>query len=217
MKFYLWISTFFCAPLIFAQSLPKASKLDIPCADSLFQERKLFLKQVEVYEDFTVPDPWAKGRVQFGISFGFNAFFNAPKQYFVTADSTLKQYGKSRGVSGVVSFLVGYKIKPKHSIFLNIPLSDVSDNAAGNIGLFNQKVAGGMGYGYNIDHISIILMVNIMPYERAIEEILAVKKVEQEAYSKFDTSEYPTITACSPSITLGVSYNFLKKYPGMHD
>lgn len=148
--------------------------------------------------------------VQLGLSFGFNYFFNGEQNYYIKQDSTIGVYGKKHGVSGMLSALVGYKIKPKHSVLLNVPLGDLSGSPNQAIGVFNKKVAGGLGYGYTISDLSFIVVVNIFPYDKLAIDIIENKKFEQEPFTVAKLEELPTTTAYSPSITIGVCYNFLK-------
>lgn len=148
--------------------------------------------------------------MQLGLSFGFNYFFNGEEHYYVKQDSTIGSYGKKQGVSGMLSALVGYKLNSKHSVLLNVPLGDLSSSPNQAIGVFNKKVAGGLGYGYNVSDLSFILVVNIFPYDKLALEIVQDKKFEQEPYTVAKLEDMPTTTAYSPSITIGVCYNFLK-------
>lgn len=85
-------------------------------------------------------------------------------------------FGQSRGVSGMLSALIGYSINQKHSIYLNVPLRDFNAGNAAILGVFNRKVAGGIGYGYVVGTISFITVINIYPYEKPALEILEGKK-----------------------------------------
>ena len=172
--------------------------------EALEKRMSLLEKQIEENESSIL------NNMQLGLSFGFNYFFNGEQHYFIKADSTLGVYGKKHGISGMLSALLGYKINERSSILLNVPLGDLSGNANQAIGVFNKKVAGGLGYGYNVGEVSFILVINIFPYEEVALEIIKNKKFEQEPFTVANTQEIPTTTAYSPSITLGVCYNFLK-------
>ncbi len=151
--------------------------------------------------------------LQFGLSFGFNYFTNAAPRYYVQGDSTLGTYGKTRGVSGMLSALLGYKVSDKHSILINIPLGDISGNPNQAIGIFNQRVAGGLGYGYNIDKLSIIGVINVYPYEEVALDVVDGKKYEQEPLTLLDTSNLPKQSNVSPSLTVGICYYLFKPRP----
>ncbi len=148
--------------------------------------------------------------VQIGLSFGFNAYANGPKSYYIQPDSTMGAYGTTRGVTGMLSALIGYKVHPRHTLYLNVPLSDLTNGPSQTIGIFNKKVAGGLGYGYNMGRVSLIAVVNVYPYEDLAYEILKEKKYEQEPYTTVTQENLPTITQISPSVTLGLCYNFIK-------
>ena len=148
--------------------------------------------------------------IQLGLSFGFNYYSNAPKGYYIQADSTIGIFGKTKGYSGMLSALFGYKISPKHSILVNIPLGDLSGNASQSIGVFNKKIAGGLGYGYNIRNLAIIGVINMFPYEELAYEVVSEKKQEGEPYTIIDITNLPKQSKVSPSITVGICYNFLK-------
>lgn len=147
--------------------------------------------------------------VQVGLSFGFNYFLNGQQNYYIKPDSTIGTFGNSQGVSGMLSALLGYRIVEKYSVFLNVPLGDISPNPNQAIGVFNKKVAGGLGYGYNYKDLSLIVVVNIFPYEKLALEILEGQKLDLEPLSVLETEELPTVMAYSPSITVGVCYNLL--------
>jgi hypothetical protein len=147
-------------------------------------------------------------KMQLGISFGFNYYFNGQEQYYIKPDSTIGAYGKKRGVSGMLSALMGYKLSEKSSILLNVPLGDLSGNPNQALGIFNKKVAGGLGYGLNKGDISFIIVLNIFPYEKLALEIVEGKKYEQEPYTVADIENMPQEIAYSPSFTLGVCYHF---------
>lgn len=149
--------------------------------------------------------------VQVGLSFGFNYFLNGEQSYYLKEDSTIGSFGNKQGVSGMLSALLGYRIQHKHSVFLNVPLGDISPNPNQAIGVFNKKVAGGLGYGYNYKDLSIIGVINIFPYKKPALEILQAYKLEGEPLTLVDVNNLPTTMAYSPSLTVGVCYNFLGK------
>ncbi len=164
-------------------------------------QTKAFEKRLKLYEHGTY---W-------GLSLGFNYFFNNPPNYYIKPDSTIGTIGTPKGVSFLVSAIIGYKFNEKHSFIFNVPLGDFTRNSQNAIGLFNQKLAGGLGYGYHISGVSIIAIINVSPYEKLAPELLDGKKIEGNVYSKIDLKDYPTSTAYSPSFTLGMSYNFVGK------
>lgn len=150
-------------------------------------------------------------KFQLGFSFGFNGYINGPKEYYIKKDSTLGGYGSSSGVSGMISALLGYKVKPKHTIYLNIPLSDLSPNENATLGIFNRRIAGGLGYGYSIGSLAIISVINIYPYEEPAFELLEDKKYDQEPLSVAELDSVPMVSKVSPSLTIGVCYNITHK------
>ena len=167
----------------------------------LKNQTKILEKKIKLYEHGTY---W-------GLSLGFNYFLNNPPNYYIKPDSTIGTIGTPKGISFLVSAIVGYKFNEKHSFIFNVPLGDFTRNSENAIGLFNQKLAGGLGYGYHISGVSIIGIINISPYEKLAPELLDGKKIEGDIYSKIDLKDYPTSTAYSPSFTLGMSYYFVGK------
>ena len=165
------------------------------------EHSKTLEKRIKLYEHGTY---W-------GLSLGFNYFLNNHPIYYIKPDSTIGKIGAPKGVSFLISAIVGYKFNEKHSFIFNVPLGDFTRNSENAIGLFNQKLAGGLGYGYHISGVSIIGIINISPYEKMAPELLNRNKIEGEAYSVIDLNNYPTGTAYSPSFTIGMSYNFLGK------
>lgn len=149
-----------------------------------------------------------KNGIFFGIGFGFNYFTSSPPKYYVKNDSTIGEYGNENGLSFILSGFMAYKIKEKHSLIFNVPLGDVTNREEFKIGLFNQKMAGGIGYGRNLGNVSLIFIMNISPYESIERELLAEEKFDMEKYTKIDPRDYPSTTRYSPSFTLGFSYNF---------
>jgi hypothetical protein len=148
-----------------------------------------------------------------GLSFGFNFFFNQAPQYYVKQDSTLGVYGNRRGMSFIISGVLGYKINEKHSILFNVPLQDFTADSQNAIGLFNKRMAGGLGYGMNLQQLTFMAIINISPYERLETDLLEGHKFqEQEVMSRLDLSNLPVSQAYSPSFTIGVSYNFLERF-----
>ncbi len=152
-------------------------------------------------------EQYQKG-VFFGLGFGFNFFINSPPKYFIKPDSTIGSYGESNGVSFILSGFMAYKLDANNSLIFNVPLGDVTNREEFKIGLFNQKMAGGIGYGRNIGNISMILIVNMSPSEYIELDIIQQEKFEEEKYSKVNPSNYPSTTRYSPSFTIGFSYNF---------
>ncbi|MBT8327362.1 MAG: hypothetical protein KJP21_06540 [Bacteroidia bacterium] len=179
----------------------------------MVQELHVRLEELEEKED---SKGLAFNNMQLGLSFGFNYYTNAPKGYFIQADSSIGIFGESKGYSGMLSALLGYKISKKHSILVNIPLGDLSGNASQAIGVFNKKIAGGLGYGYNIQNLSIIGVINMFPYEELAYDVVSDKKYEGEPYTILDISDLPKQSKVSPSLTVGICYNFLKPKNFLH-
>jgi hypothetical protein len=164
-------------------------------------QTKALEKKLKLYEHGTY---W-------GLSLGFKYFLNNPPNYYIKPDSTIGTIGSPKGISFLVSAIVGYKFNEKHSFIFNVPLGDFTRNSQNAIGLFNQKLAGGLGYGYHISGVAVIGIINISPYEKLAPEILGGKKIEGDVYSKLNLKDYPTSAAYSPSFTIGMSYNFVGK------
>jgi hypothetical protein len=149
-----------------------------------------------------------KNGVFFGVGFGFNYFTGSPPKYYVRKDSTIGEYGNQNGLSFILSGFMAYKIREKHSLIFNVPLGDVTNREEFKIGLFNQKMAGGIGYGRNLGNVSLIFIINISPYESIEKELLIDEKFDIEKYTKINPQDYPSVTRYSPSFTIGFSYNF---------
>jgi len=164
-------------------------------------ENKNLIQKLKLYEHGTY---W-------GLSLGFNYFFNNPPSYYLKPDSTIGILGSPNGISFLISGIIGYKFHDRHSFIFNLPLGDFTTNSATAIGLFNQKLAGGLGYGYHISGVSIIAIINISPFQKIAPELLEGKKIEGDIYSRIEANDYPTTTAYSPSFTIGMSYNFIRK------
>lgn len=150
-----------------------------------------------------------KNGVFFGLGFGFNYFLNSPPNYYVASDSSLGKYGNESGISFILSGFIAYKIKEKHSLIFNVPLGDLTNRDEFKIGVFNQKMAGGIGYGRNLGDVSIICIVNISPYDQIEYEVLKDEQFEMAKYTPIDPADYPSSTHYSPSFTVGFSYNFI--------
>ncbi|MCB9261357.1 MAG: hypothetical protein H6607_03120 [Flavobacteriales bacterium] len=150
-----------------------------------------------------------KNGIFLGLGFGFNYFFNNPQSYYVKPDSTLGTYGRTNGMSFILSGFMAYKISEKNSLIFNVPLGDVTNRDEFKIGLFNQKMAGGIGFGRNLGNVSLIGIINISPYEQVEYELIKNEKFEYEKFTKITPDDLPSTTRYSPSITFGFSYNFL--------
>ncbi len=185
----------------FSQNVGDTSSNDIYSEIKILEFR---IHQLEADEN-KVPNELSK--VVFGLSFGFNGYVNGPKSFYIRDDSTLGPFGESKGVSGMLSALLGYSIGRKHSIYLNVPLSDFNFGNNATLGVFNRKVAGGIGYGYVVGSISFIAVVNIYPYEEPALDILEDKKYDQEPLTLAQLDDIPTVSRISPIITIGVCYH----------
>lgn len=150
-----------------------------------------------------------KHGVFFGIGFGFNYFLSSPPNYYLKTDSTIGVYGNESGMSFILSGFMAYKINEKHSLIFNVPLGDITNRDEFKIGLFNQKMAGGIGYGRNLGNVSIIGIINISPYDKIELEVVEDEKFRDGKFSKVDPSDLPSTTYYSPSFTIGFSYNFV--------
>jgi hypothetical protein len=147
--------------------------------------------------------------VFFGLGFGYNYYVNGPYSFYLKPDSSLGRFGKTNGMSFILSGFIAYKISPKHSVIFNVPLGDITNREDYRIGLFNKKIAGGLGYGYNMGNISIVGIVNLSPYESIEYDLVSEEKFEGDRYTMIDIQNYPTSTRYSPSFTFGLSYNFI--------
>ena len=171
---------------------------------------ELYIRIEELENEQAEQNGFSFRNVQLGLSFGFNYYTNGPRGYYIQEDSSIGIYGKSRGYSGMLSALIGYKVSDKHSILVNVPLGDLSGNPNQTIGIFNKKIAGGLGYGYNIQNICIIGVVNMFPYEELAYDVVSNQKQTGEPYTIIDISEKPKESKVSPSVTVGICYNFIK-------
>ena len=192
---------FFCSIYGFSQNIEDSS------SNTLQSEIKILETRIQELESSENKKSNDLSKVVFGLSFGFNAYVNGPRSFYIKDDSTLGSFGESRGLSGMLSALIGYSIKPKHSVYLNVPLNDFGVGNNATLGVFNRKVAGGIGYGYVVGSIAFITVINIYPYEEPALDILKDKKYAQEPLTLARLEDIPTVSRVSPSITIGVCYH----------
>ncbi len=152
--------------------------------------------------------------VKMGLSIGFNGFFNNQLEYIVGEDGKLKERGNRRGASGLVSAVISIKLDSlaKHSVIINIPLQDFTSLQNQAIGIFNERLAVGLGYGRKISQISPNLLAtisfNISPYQALNYADIKEKEVDLPVYTRINPVDYGSYTAYTYSVTIGIVYNF---------
>jgi len=151
--------------------------------------------------------------VQFGLSLGFNYYFNNQLDYFVRADSTIREAGSRTGACGMISSVVSIRISEKDNIVINIPLGDFTSDANRAVGLFNKRVGLGLGYARRLSDISPNLLItgifNISPYPKIDYNEIISKKFNLPEYTKLKADDYGATTNYSYSITIGIVWNFI--------
>lgn len=159
-----------------------------------------------------------KSAVKIGLSIGFNSYWNNQKDYIVQKDSTVKEIGNGNGASGIISGVVSIRLsKPdnpiQHNVVINIPLGDFTNNSDRAIGLFNNRIAVGLGYSVapfeDVPYLSFTGIFNMSPYERLDYETLRSEKVIQPKYTKLKPEDFGATTDISYSFTIGVVYSFI--------
>lgn len=205
MRYYVLFITIFYLKLGWGQELID-SAVSLNQGVSSLASLELRIQTLE--SSLIKPSP-SMDKIQVGFSFGFNGFFNGPQSYYIQSDSTLGSYGNTRGVTGMIIALLGYNFKNNHTLYLNIPLSDLSPSEGATLGIFNRQIAGGLGYGFTIGSIALISVINIYPYEEPALDLLENKKYEQEPFTQADLEDVPMIGTISPSLTIGVCYHLI--------
>lgn len=156
-----------------------------------------------------------QGSIKPGISIGFNYFWNNQKNYVVGFDSTIHEFGAGKGLSGIVSGVLSIRMTEKnnHHILVNIPLGDFTSDANQAIGLFNKRMAVGLGYSYagfkNTPELSLSAIFNISPYKRIDYNLLSGIKFSEPYLTNLDPQRYGVTSEVSYSISLGIVYSFL--------
>lgn len=149
---------------------------------------------------------------KFGISVGFNFYTNNELDYTVKSDSTLRESGNSNGISIVLSAVSAFRLKNGNHIIFNLPLSDFVANPEKSIGLFNKRIAGGLGYGFNLAKdknslASFVVILNVSPYNDLNYNDLKNRKFEDlKEFDRLDPKNYGSSTNYTYSLTFGFSY-----------
>lgn len=169
---------------------------------------------VDQNEEFTRQLNSFYSAVKVGLSIGFNGFVNNQLDYLVRSDSTIRESGSRSGVSGIISAIVAIRLdeRNKNNIIVNIPLGDFTSNPSQAIGLFNQRIAVGLGYARSLSKVSPNLLfsasLNISPYEQIDYKEINSKKVKLPEYTKLKPENYGATIAYSYSLTIGIVYTF---------
>jgi hypothetical protein len=117
-------------------------------------------------------------------------------------------------VSGIISAVVSISLDSlnKNNIIINLPLGDFTSSPSQAMGLFNQRVAVGLGYARSISKVSPNLLLsasfNISPYEQIDYSEIEGKKFDLLEYTKLKPEDYGSTTAYSYSLTIGFVYTF---------
>ena len=178
---------------------------------AFWDEKYMYL----THENDTLNKKLAKYRtaVQFGLSMGFNYYFNNQLDYFVREDSTIREAGSRVGASGMISSVISIRLSEKDNAVINIPLGDFTSDPSRAVGLFNQRIGLGLGYARRLSDIAPNLLlsaiINISPYPKIDYGELKNKKFNLPEYTKLNANEYGASNDYSYSITLGLVWNFI--------
>jgi hypothetical protein len=152
--------------------------------------------------------------VKFGLSIGFNGFIKNELDYVIRADSTVRETGNSSGISGLISAVIAIRLDPenKNNLLVNIPLGDFTSDPTQAIGIFNSRIAVGLGYARSISKDSPNLLIgasfNISPYEQIDFSEIKDRKFELQEFTRLNPENYGSTTSYSYSFTVGIVYTF---------
>lgn len=154
--------------------------------------------------------------VKFGLSIGFNYYFNNQKDYIVQIDSTVKELGSGNGASGIISGVVSIRLTDdnRHNLVVNIPLGDFTSGSDRAVGIFNNRIAVGLGYAYapfqnSAPNLSFKAIFNMSPYQKIDYDLIQSSKVSLPNFSKLKPEDFGATSAVSYSFTLGIVYSFI--------
>lgn len=153
--------------------------------------------------------------VKFGLSIGFNLYANNQLEYIVQNDGKISEEGSRTGVSGILSGVVSIRTSKKltgGSIVINIPLGDFTSNSNSAIGIFNNRVAVGLGYSLtpfnNVPNLAFSGIFNLSPYQRLNYDRIKDKIFNLPEYTRLKPEDYGAINDICYSFTFGLVYSF---------
>ena len=155
--------------------------------------------------------------VKIGLSIGFNRFVNNELDYIVRADSTVRETGNSSGTSGLISAVIAIRLdkENKHNAIINIPLGDFTSDPTQAVGIFNRRIAVGLGYARRISKDTPNLLLsgsfNISPYEQIDFSEIKDRKFNLQEFTRLDPKNFGSSTNYSYSFTFGIVYTFNNK------
>jgi len=98
-------------------------------------------------------------------------------------------------------------------VVINIPLGDFTSNSDRAIGLFNNRIAVGLGYSMapfkDVPYLSFTGILNMSPFEKLDFETLKSEKVLLPKYTKLKPQDFGSTTDISYSFTIGIVYSFI--------
>jgi hypothetical protein len=156
--------------------------------------------------------------VKLGLSIGFNYYWNNQVDYIVQANSQVKESGSPEGLSGIISGVVTIRLSskdkfPQHNAVINIPLGDFTSSSDRAVGIFNNRIAVGLGYSLtpfkNAPNLSFTGIFNVSPYQKIDYDLIKDINFNLPTFTKLKPDDYGATTAVSGSFTIGVVYSFI--------
>lgn len=160
-----------------------------------------------------------KSVVKIGLAIGFDSYWGNQRDYVVQKDSTIKEIGNGKGITGLISGVMTIRMskpesnKIQHSIVINVPLLDIFNSSDKAVGLFNNRAAVGLGYAISpfkdTPQLSFTGIFNASPFQKLDYEALKNEKVTLQKYSKLKPDDFGATSSISFSFTVGVIYSFI--------
>jgi hypothetical protein len=156
--------------------------------------------------------------VKLGLSIGFNYYWNNQVDYIVQANSKVKESGSPEGMSGIISGVVIIRLSkknkfPQHNAVINIPLGDFTSGSDRAVGIFNNRIAVGLGYSLtpfeNAPSLSFTAIFNVSPYQKIDYDLIKDINFNLPTFTKLKPDDYGATTAVSGSFTIGIVYSFI--------
>jgi hypothetical protein len=156
--------------------------------------------------------------VKIGLSIGFNYYWNNQVDYIVQPNSQVKESGSPEGMSGIISGVVTIRLSnkdkfPQHNAVINIPLGDFTSSSDRAVGIFNNRIAVGLGYSMspfeNAPNLSFTGIFNVSPYQRIDYDLIKDINFNLPTFTKLKPDDYGATTSVSASFTVGIVYSFI--------
>ena len=98
---------------------------------------------------------------------------------------------------------------------VNIPLGDFTSDPTQAVGIFNRRIAVGLGYARRISKDTPNLLLsgsfNISPYEQIDFSEIKDRKFNLQEFTRLDPKNFGSSTNYSYSFTFGIVYTFNNK------